>query len=177
MMKRTANRREPRRSPRKPKATTEEVLGPAAHVTEVPPKWQPYHDTLVDLRAHFLEQKGHLKQDANEQNTGIQREQADVATNTFNRDWALGTLSADQDALYEIEDALGRIRDGSYGICEVTGKPIPPERLRAIPWTRFSIEGEREMEARGELDRLKPKLGALETVPREHPPESYGKDE
>jgi hypothetical protein len=41
------------------------------------------------------------------------------------------------DALYEVEAALSRIKDGSYGICEMTGKPVPAERLRAVPWTRY----------------------------------------
>jgi DnaK suppressor protein len=43
--------------------------------------------------------------------------------------------------LLEIESALGRIQNGSYGVCEETEEPIEYERLRAIPWTRLSIEG------------------------------------
>lgn len=43
--------------------------------------------------------------------------------------------------LLEIEYALSRIENGSYGVCEETEEPIEPERLRAIPWTRLSIEG------------------------------------
>lgn len=43
--------------------------------------------------------------------------------------------------LFEIESALGRIESGSFGHCEETDEPIEVERLRAIPWTRLSIEG------------------------------------
>ncbi|RYZ80419.1 MAG: TraR/DksA family transcriptional regulator [Proteobacteria bacterium] len=43
--------------------------------------------------------------------------------------------------LFEIESALGRIENGSFGLCEETEELIEPERLRAIPWTRLSIEG------------------------------------
>lgn len=43
--------------------------------------------------------------------------------------------------LYEIESALGRIESGAFGMCEETEEPIEVERLRAIPWTRLSIEG------------------------------------
>ena len=43
--------------------------------------------------------------------------------------------------LYEIEAALGRIAEGSYGICEETEEPIETARLHAIPWTRVSLEG------------------------------------
>lgn len=43
--------------------------------------------------------------------------------------------------LFEIESALGRIESGSFGLCEETEEPIEVERLKAIPWTRLSIEG------------------------------------
>lgn len=43
--------------------------------------------------------------------------------------------------LFEIESALGRIESGAFGFCEETEEPIEIERLRAIPWTRLSIEG------------------------------------
>ena len=43
--------------------------------------------------------------------------------------------------LFEIESALGRIENGSFGLCEETEEPIEADRLRAIPWTRLSIEG------------------------------------
>jgi DnaK suppressor protein len=49
--------------------------------------------------------------------------------------------------LLEIEMALGRIENGSYGFCEETEEPIEPERLLAIPWTRLSIEGAEIREA------------------------------
>jgi RNA polymerase-binding transcription factor DksA len=53
--------------------------------------------------------------------------------------------SFEQEALYEIDAALKRIEDGTYGICELTGKPIPWERLEAIPWTRFSLEAQNQL--------------------------------
>lgn len=43
--------------------------------------------------------------------------------------------------LVEIEYALARLENGHYGVCEVTEEPIEPSRLRAIPWTRYSLEG------------------------------------
>ena len=52
--------------------------------------------------------------------------------------------------LLEIESALGRIENGSYGFCEETEEPIEVERLKAIPWTRLSIEG---AEIRESVDR------------------------
>ena len=89
---------------------------------------------------------------------------ADAGTDEYDRDFALGMLSSQQDAVYEIEQALDRIRNGTYGICELTGKRIPAARLEAIPWTRFTAEAERKLEREGELRRAR--LGPRETVVR-----------
>ena len=51
--------------------------------------------------------------------------------------------------LLEVEFALSRIENGTYGICEMTGEPIEAERLRAIPWTRYSLQGQKELEKAG----------------------------
>lgn len=63
---------------------------------------------------------------------------ADSAQERTDRDLLWAELGAENDKLFEIDCALQRIRSGVYGFCEDTGKPIPPERLRAIPWTRYS---------------------------------------
>lgn len=52
-----------------------------------------------------------------------------------------------RDQLLEIEMALSRLENGTFGICEETEEPIEPERLLAIPWTRLSIEGAELREA------------------------------
>jgi hypothetical protein len=72
---------------------------------------------------------------------------ADSASDQFDHDLALSEMSAEQDMLYEVEASLKRILNGTYGICESTGKPIPAARLRAIPWTRFLREVELQLEA------------------------------
>jgi len=71
-------------------------------------------------------------------------------------------LSSDQDAIYEIEEALKRIEKNTYGICELTGKPIPKSRLEAIPWTRFTVQAQAQLERDGALRQRR--LGALGTV-------------
>lgn len=63
---------------------------------------------------------------------------------------AVATQERLRQTLIEIEFALGRIENGSYGICEETEEPIEPERLLAIPWTRLSIEG---AEVREQMNR------------------------
>jgi RNA polymerase-binding transcription factor DksA len=65
----------------------------------------------------------------------------------------------EQDALYEIDSALKRIEDGTYGICGLTGRPIPWERLEAIPWARFSFEAQAKLEG-----CIHPHIGVLGRV-------------
>src|SRR4051812_25005676 len=62
---------------------------------------------------------------------------ADTAQDRSDRDLLWAELGVENDKLFEIDCALQRIHDGVYGFCEVTGRPIPPERLRAVPWTRY----------------------------------------
>jgi RNA polymerase-binding transcription factor DksA len=87
---------------------------------------------------------------------------ADSGTDNFDRDFALSLLSADQDSVYEIEEALKRIERKSYGVCELTGKPIPKARLEAIPWTRFTVDAQAQLERDGALRQRR--LGQLGTV-------------
>ena len=87
---------------------------------------------------------------------------ADSGTDNFDRDFALSLLSSDQDAIYEIEEALKRIEKGTCGVCELTGKTIPKARLDAIPWTRFTVEAQAQLERDGALRSRK--LGQLGTV-------------
>jgi len=65
---------------------------------------------------------------------------ADIGTDNFEQEFALGLMSSERKILLEIEAALQRIRDGRYGVCEGTGKPIGKKRLEAIPWARYSME-------------------------------------
>lgn len=71
---------------------------------------------------------------------------ADQGTDNFDREFALNMVSNEQDLLYEIEEALHRIDAGTYGICEMTGQPIEIERLRAVPYTRYCLAAQAEME-------------------------------
>lgn len=72
------------------------------------------------------------------------------ATDQFDQDFALSRLSTIQDALFEVDEAIERILNGSYGVCEETGRPIPEARLKAAPWTRFA----RDIEERLEKDAI-----------------------
>jgi DnaK suppressor protein len=103
-----------------------------------------------------------LAKESAEELAGYSLHMADSGTDNFDRDFALSLLSSDQDAIYEIEEALKRIEKNTYGICELTGKHIPKARLEAIPWTRFTVEAQAQLEREGALRSRK--LGALGTV-------------
>ena len=153
----TASSAQPRRHA---KATTADVLDRrAVKPPKVDPKWEAHFRRLTDLRDHFLQQKGELSRAAIEEQPTYSEHMADAGTDSYDRDFALSMLSSDQNALYEIDEALKRIQAGTYGICELTGKPIPKARLEAIPWARFNIEAEKQLEQSGAVNRAR--LGSL----------------
>jgi RNA polymerase-binding protein DksA len=65
---------------------------------------------------------------------------ADLGTDNFEQEFALGLMDSERKILAEINEALGRIDEGVYGICEGTGKPIAKARLEANPWARYCIK-------------------------------------
>lgn len=74
---------------------------------------------------------------------------ADAGTDTFDQSLALDLAAQQRGVLKEIDAAIKRIDDNTFGICELTGAPIDIERLNAEPWTRYSIEAKREIERTG----------------------------
>jgi RNA polymerase-binding transcription factor DksA len=125
-----------------------------AEAREVPEKFRRYYKLLVDMRARLTEGierhseeslKRSAKDDAGDLSAYGQN-MAEGGINTFDRDFVLSLVSSEQEALAEIDAAIKRIHDGTYGICEVTGKPIAKERLLAVPFTRYSTEAQKEIE-------------------------------
>src|SRR5207253_10992699 len=131
-----AKARRPVARARRPKAKSADILPSAQPQPRIPSKWRQQYANLKRLRDDLLQRQNGLNRDAVEQRPNFSTHMADAGTDTFDRDFALGMLSSEQDAVYEIEEAIKRIENRNYGICEVTGKPIAPERLAAIPWTR-----------------------------------------
>lgn len=101
---------------------------------------------LVELRDHLLDQMQGVAHDslrAPSEGSGgsaFGMHQADAGSDAYEKDFALSLLSQEQDALYEIEEALKRLENGTYGICEMSGNSIPAERLKAIPFARYTVE-------------------------------------
>ena len=73
---------------------------------------------------------------------------ADMGTDNYEQEFTLGLVEKDRVLLREIHAALGKIQDGTFGLCEGTGKPISKVRLEAQPWTRYSIDYAKKMEQR-----------------------------
>ncbi|HZT17397.1 MAG TPA: TraR/DksA C4-type zinc finger protein [Gaiellaceae bacterium] len=74
---------------------------------------------------------------------GTDNHLGDLASATFDRELDEGIEEGVQDTLRRIDAALGRIDSGEYGTCEICGKPIGEERLRAIPWASRCIDDQR----------------------------------
>jgi RNA polymerase-binding protein DksA len=74
---------------------------------------------------------------------------ADMGTDNYEQEFTLGLMEKDRLLLREINTALAKIMDGTYGICEGTGKPIAKVRLEVQPWAKYSIEHARKLENRG----------------------------
>jgi len=151
---------------KKKKKSAAQQASERAHIR---PEWQKYYDRLVELRERLLRQMNGLAKESAAEMEGYSLHMADSGTDNFDRDFALSLLSADQDAIYEIDEAIKRILKGTYGICELTHKPIPKARLDAIPWTRFTVEAQAQLEREGAIRQRR--LGSLGVVDVVAPPE------
>jgi DnaK suppressor protein len=150
-------------------ATAAAILGrPVARaragldLKKVKPEWQKFCLHLLELREQLTKQMNGLAQESAQEMAGYSLHMADSGTDNFDRDFALSLLSSDQDAVFEIEEALKRIERKTYGVCELTGKNIPKARLEAIPWTRFTVDAQAQLEREGALKSRR--LGALGTI-------------
>jgi len=118
------------------------------------PKYRRYYRQLVEMREQIrqgldLHTSETLKRSSKEDSgdlSGYSQHMADAGTDTFDRDFALSLVSSEQELLYEIEEALKRIRSGNYGVCEITSQTISADRLAAVPFTRYSLDGQKELE-------------------------------
>jgi len=122
---------------------------PKTAVEAVPEAWRRHYERLWRLRERTAEDAGELANESGEATTPPGRHVADAANDSFDRDLASSLLSLEQNALAEIDAALQRIRDGTYGVCEITGKPISRQRLEAIPWARCTVEAQAALETMG----------------------------
>ena len=125
------------------------------------------HERLLQLRDGMLDSmmgvaKDNLRSRAEgSEASAFGMHQADAGSDAYDRDFALSLLSQEQDALYEIDEALKRIDAGTYGVCELSGKPIPHARLEAIPFARLTVECQSQLEKQKKLTRMRQPVTSL----------------
>jgi RNA polymerase-binding transcription factor DksA len=87
--------------------------------------------------------------------------QADAGSDAYDRDFALSLLSQEQDALYEIEEALKRIDAGTYGVCEMSGEKIAQARLEALPFARYTVTCQAQFEKQRRINKSRTPVTSL----------------
>lgn len=117
-------------------------------------------DTLLDSMTGVARDNLRSTHDSHEASAhGLH--QADAGSDAYDRDFALSLLSQEQDALFEIDEALKRIAKGTYGVCEMSGKNIPKARLEARPFARFTVECQNEIERKNRYSRVRQPITRL----------------
>lgn len=104
----------------------------------IPEKWSWHHRALSRLRDTLRKERDERSLAAREPAERGGADVIDVANDACELESLLALVAQEQTELAEVDAALARIRAGTYGVCELTGEPIDRERLRAVPWTRFS---------------------------------------
>ncbi|WP_395751344.1 TraR/DksA family transcriptional regulator [Prosthecobacter sp.] len=131
-----------------------EEEGITIEIAKGPVKMTPFlkkqKQRLVELRDAYLNSiegvASETIRNENGDSSAFGMHQADAGSDAYDRDFALSLLGKEQDALYEINEALKRIETGTYGVCEGTGHQIPEERLEAMPFARFSVAYQEKIE-------------------------------
>lgn len=112
-----------------------------------------FKNLLISKRAELFGDVEKMESDALRSTSGnlskLPQHLADQGSDSYEQSLSLDLAAADRRMIKEIDDALARIDDKTYGLCERTGKPIRATRLQELPWARYSIEAAREMERRG----------------------------
>ena len=117
-------------------------------------------DTLLDSMTGVAKDSLRSRAEGSEA-SAFGMHQADAGSDAYDRDFALSLLSQEQDSLYEIDEALKRIETGSYGICEMSGKSILHARLEALPFTRYTVECQAEIEKKNRYSRVRQPVASL----------------
>ena len=128
------------------------VHKPAPHIPATPPgrkltakEVREFKDILLTLRERVSGEYSILSRDnleANQRDPSL----SDQGTDTFDREMELNMMGSEQEVIFEIDAALRRIEKGTYGICELTNQPINFERLQALPYVRYTVRAQSELE-------------------------------
>ncbi len=119
--------------------------GPSANL-----ELEHFRQLLLAKRREILGDVGAMESEAfkNQDSQSVSpMHMADVGTDNFEQEFTLGLVESERQLLREIQEALDRIDEGTYGICLATGKPIGKARLNATPWAKYCIEYARQLES------------------------------
>jgi len=110
-----------------------------------------YRELLLAKRRELVGDMSSMEREALRSTTGtnlsnLPLHMADMGTDNYEQEFTLGLVEKERHLLREINQALAKIMDGTYGICEGTGKPIGKVRLEVQPWAKYSIEFARQKE-------------------------------
>ncbi|MDQ6656390.1 MAG: TraR/DksA family transcriptional regulator [Verrucomicrobiota bacterium] len=154
-------------TPGKQLTATETILGSRPKPMNLDPFTASQREKLLQLRDAMLDSMAGNAQDTlrsraeGSEASAFGMHQADAGSDAYDRDFALSLLSQEQDALYEIDQALKRIDLGTYGVCEMSGKPIGHPRLEAIPFARFTVECQSQLEKQNKAARVRQSVTSL----------------
>jgi DnaK suppressor protein len=143
------------------------VLTPPKQVEIKDPFLKRQKERLLQLRDGMLDSMSGVARDTlraraeGSEASAFGMHQADAGSDAYDRDFALSLLSQEQDALYEIDEALKRIEQGTYGICELCNKPILHARLEAIPFARFTVDCQSQLEKQRKMSRSRQPVTSL----------------
>jgi len=107
---------------------------------------EKHRQILANVSEFEDEALGKSRQDASGDLSSMPIHMADLGTDNYEQEFALGLVDSERKLLKEVYDALSRIEQGKYGICEGTGKHIPKARLEAQPWARYCVDYARMLE-------------------------------
>lgn len=147
--------------------TTQAILGNSQKRRKLDPFTQGQREKLLQLRDAMVDSMAGVAQDTlrsraeGSEASAFGMHQADAGSDAYDRDFALSLLSQEQDALYEIDQALKRIELGTYGVCEMSGKAIGHPRLEAIPFARFTVECQSQLEKQNKASRVRQSVTSL----------------
>ncbi len=147
--------------------TSQTILANHQKERKLDPFVKAQRDKLLQLRDAMVDSMAGVAQDTlrsraeGSEASAFGMHQADAGSDAYDRDFALSLLSQEQDALYEIEEALKRVELGNYGICEMSGKHIPHARLEAIPFARFTVECQAQLERERRTQRMRQPVTSL----------------
>lgn len=118
-----------------------------------------YREKLLNLKDDILKQMREISEDTLMKTqkdisgdiSGYSLHLADVASDNYERDFNLSLVSKERKIIMEIDEALKRIDEGTYGICQMSGKPIAKSRLQAIPYARYTKKCQEKLENENKL--------------------------